>query len=164
MGQLRKVLYLGLPFLLFSGSSAIPLFAGGQTDKGQVNWDRVKQLSPGQEVLVVQNSSQTFQGRLQSVSDDSIVIRLTAGEQTLAKDNILRVSSRRASHRWRNLALGAGAGFGAGAGIGAAAGNPHGILRRDATAAGGAVIGLVGGAVVGAALPTGGWREVYRAR
>ena len=163
MRQFKKIVCLALAILLCR-SSAIPLLAGTEAGNSQANWDRVKQLSPGQEVLVVQNNAQSFQGNLQSVSDDSIVIRLTTGERTVAKDNILRVSSKRTSHRLRNLGLGAGVGAGGGAGIGAAAGNPHGILRRDATAAGGAVIGLVGGAVVGAALPTGGWREVYRAR
>jgi hypothetical protein len=154
----------GLGLLLLWGSSAIPLSAGTEPSKGQANWDRVKQLSPGQEILVVQNNAQSFQGNLQSVSDDNVVIRLAAGEQTVAKDNILRVSSRRASHRRRNLALGAGAGVGGGAAIGAAAGNPRGMFSRGQTAGGGAVFGLLVGAAVGAAIPTGGWHEIYRAR
>ena len=105
-----------------------------------------------------------LQGSLQSVSDDSVVIRLTAGEQTVAKDNILRVSAKRTSHRLRNLALGAGVGLGGGAAIGAAADNPRGMFSRGQMAGGGAVVRLLVGAAVGAAIPTGGWREVYRAR
>jgi hypothetical protein len=164
MRQLKPILCLGLGLLLLWGSSAIPLLAGTEPSKGQVGWDRVKQLSPGQEILVVQNNAQSFQGRLQSVRDDSVVIHLTTGEQTLAKNDILRVSARGRSHRLRNLALGAGIGFGGGAGIGAAAGNPHEFFGRDATTLFGAAVGLAGGAAIGVALPTGGWHEVYRAR
>ena len=164
MGQLKKTVCRRLPFLLIWGLSAIPLAAGTEPSQGQAVWDRVKQLSPGQEILVVQNNAQSFQGSLQSVSDDSVVIRLPTREQTVAKNDILRVSARGRSHRLRNLGLGAGIGFGAGAGIGAAAGNPHEFFGRDATTLFGAVVGLAGGAAVGAALPTGGWHEVYRAR
>jgi hypothetical protein len=145
-------------------ASAIPVLAGTEPSQGQANWDSVKQLSPGQEILVVQNNAQSFQGKLESVSDEGVVIRLTAGEQTVAKDNILRVSARGRSHRLRNMALGAGIGLGGGAGIGAAAGNSHEIFGRGAAALFGAAVGLAGGAAVGAALPTGGWHEVYRAR
>ena len=172
MRQSKKIGCLGLAILLW-GPSAIPLLAGTEPSNGQANWDRVKQLSPGQQILVVQNNSQSHQGKLQSVSDDSVVIRLTTGEQTVAKDDILRVSARGRSHRLRNLALGAGIGFGGGAGIGAAAGNSAEIFGRGAAAlfgaavglaGGGAVLGLLLGAAVGAAIPTGGWHEAYRAR
>jgi len=164
MRQSRKALCLELSFLFLTGLAAIPLLAGTEPGKGQANWDTVKQLSPGQEILVVQNNAQSFQGSLRSVSDDSVIVRLATGEQTFGKDNILRVSTRRGSHRLRNLGLGAGIGFGGGAGIGAAAGNPHEFFGRDAAALFGAAVGLAGGAAVGAALPTGGWHEVYRAR
>jgi hypothetical protein len=120
-------------------------------------------MLPGQEIQVVQNNAQSFQGSLQSVSDDGIVIRLAGGEQTFGRDNILRVSAKGRSHRMRNLALGAGIGFAGGAGIGAAASNPA-FCGRGCSAGLGAVIGLAAGTAVGAALPTGGWHEVYRAR
>ena len=143
----------------------VPVLGGAHPDRDADNWDKVKQLPAGREILVVQNDAKSFQGRLQRVSDENVVMRLATGEQSLAKGSIERVSTRGASHRWRNLALGAGIGLGAGAGIGAAAGNPNSIVNgRGIGAAVGGVIGLAAGAAVGAALPTGGWHEVYRAR
>jgi hypothetical protein len=98
------------------------------------------------------------------VSDETLVIRLTAGEQTFTKQSVLRISSKGVSHRLRNTALGAAVGGGGGAGIGAAAKNQNDFFGRGAYAAVGAVIGVAAGAAVGALLPTGGWHEVYRAR
>ena len=83
MRQFKKIVCLALAILLCR-SSAIPQLAGTEARDSQANWDKVKQLSPGQEVLVVQNNAQSFQGNLQSVSDDSVVIRLTTGERTVA--------------------------------------------------------------------------------
>jgi hypothetical protein len=164
MRQRRNALRF-LSILLFSGLCVVPALGGAGLTKGTANWDKVKQLSAGQEILVVQKDAKSFQGKLASAGDDAIVMRLPAGEQTLTKGSILRISSRGASHRWRNVALGAGVGFGGGAGFGAAAGNPHAIGGgRGATAAVGAAIGLAAGAALGAALPTGGWHEVYRAQ
>ena len=153
---------LGVPFPLFSALTVILVFGAGGYGEDGSNWDKVKRLSAGQEILVVQKDAKSFQGKLQSVSDETVVIRLATGEQTLAKGSVVRVSTRGASHRWRNVALGAGVGFGGGAGIGAAAANPNGFGHRSLGAAVGAVFGLVAGAAVGAVLPTGGWHAVYR--
>jgi len=159
----RYVVLWGLTACLSTGL-ANAQGAGAPSNQHHGNWDKVKQLSVGREVLVVENDAKSFQGKLKSVSDESITIGLTTGDETLAKGSILRVSWRGASHRWRNTGLGAGIGAGGGAGIAAAAGNPTGFgWSRGLNAAVGAVIGLVAGAAVGAALPTGGWHEVYRA-
>jgi outer membrane lipoprotein SlyB len=159
----RFVVLWGLTACLSTGL-ANAQDVGAPPNRQHGNWDKVKQLSVGREILVVENDAKSFQGKLQSVSDESITIRLTTGEETLAKGNILRVSSRGVSHRWRNVGLGAGIGAGGGAGIGAAAENATGFgWSRGLSAAVGAVIGLAAGAAVGAALPTGGWHEVYRA-
>jgi len=164
MMQLRKVIGLGLLIVLAAGLSVIPVFGGTGPEKVPANWDKVKRLPVGREILVVQNDTKTLQGKLRSVNDEDLVIRLATGEQTLSKGSILRISSRGASHRWRNAALGAGAGFGAGTVIGAAAGQSDWIGGRAISAAAGASIGILAGAVVGAVLPTGGWHEVYRAQ
>jgi hypothetical protein len=161
MKQLGNVVCV-LSLVLFSGLAARPAIARAGPDKSRADWDKVKQLPAGQEILVVQNDTKSLQGKLQSASDETVVIRLATGEQTIAKGSILRVSSRGASHSLRNTALVAGAGFGGGAGIGAAAGNPNGMFGRGPTALVGAAIGLLSGAAVGAVLPTGSWHEVYR--
>jgi len=159
-----KARCLGLPFPPFWALIVILVPGSASYGEDVANWENVQHLSAGQEILVVQKDAKSFQGKLQSVSDETVVIRVTAGEQTLAKGNVLRVSTRGASHRWRNVALGAGVGFGGGAGIGAAAANPNGFGHRSLGAAVGAAFGLVAGAAVGAMLPTGGWHAVYRAQ
>ncbi len=163
MRQLRSVLCLGL-LVLLSGLTTSLALGGADPDTGHANWGGVRQLSAGQEIQVVQNDAKSFKGKLQSVSDETLVIRLTAGEQTFTRQSVLRVSSKGVSHRLRNAALGAAVGGGGGAGIGAAAANRNDIFGRGAYAAVGAVIGVVSGASVGALLPTGRWHEVYRAR
>ena len=151
-----------LVFIFFACSVAPALGAAGSS-RTAATWDDVKQLTVGQEIMVVQKDAKAFRGRLAKVSDEAIVVRLTSDEQTIARDNVERVSSRGASHRLRNVVVGAGVGFGAGAGIGAAAGNPNSIGGRGIPAAAGGAIGLAAGAAVGAALPSRGWHEVYRA-
>ena len=152
-----------LLFISFA-CSVVPALGAPGSSRTAATWDDVKRLTVGREVLVVQKDAKSFQGKLQSVSDATVVISMATGEQTIPKDSILRVSSKGDSHRWRNAGLGAGIGAGGGAGIAAAAGNSSGFgWSRGLSAAVGAVIGLAAGAAVGAALPTGGWHEVYRA-
>ena len=152
--------------------------ASGRDSKGRLsNWDNLKSLTRGQEIRVVMNSVKSYQGQFESLSDDGITLRQAAGEQTLARKDVLRVSWKGQSHRTRNAVIGAVVG----AGLGLAAGletdhviwshanctlgpafscgyppNPHWALIGT-PAVGGA------GAVIGAVVPTGGWHEVYRA-
>jgi len=165
MRRLRDVRGHGLLLLLAGLTTSVALGAADR-DKGYANWEKVKHLSTGQEIQVVQNNAQSFQGQLQSVSDETLVIRLPKAEQTFTKQSVLRVSSKGLSHRLRNAALGAAVGAGGGAAILAASGNPNQFLYpgRGVLAAVGAVIGAAAGAAVGALLPTGGWHEIYRAR
>ena len=118
MRQVKSIVCLGLLFL-FSGIATSP--ALGDDDKNQANWDRLKQLSAGQEIQVVQNDAKSSRSNFRSVTDEAIVVSTAAGEQTIARQSILRVSSKGKGHRMRNALIGAGVGAGAGLGIGAAA-------------------------------------------
>jgi hypothetical protein len=75
--------------------------------------------------------------------------------ESVTRENVLRVTSLQKSHRLRNVLLGLLVGCGAGAGIGAAAhsGRNSFATRGDAAAVG-AVLGLAGGAAVGALVPS----------
>src|ERR1035437_8412286 len=73
----------------------------------QANWVNLKQLAPGQQIRVVLNDAKSYTGSLHSVSDESLVIRTAGGEQTVDRQNVLRVSTKGQSHRLRNAALGA---------------------------------------------------------
>jgi hypothetical protein len=164
MRQVKSIVCLGLLFL-FLGIATSP--ALGDEDKNQANWDRLKQLSAGQEIQVVQNGANSSRSNFRSVTDEAIVVSTAAGEQTIARQSILRVSSKSKGHRMRNALIGAGVGAGAGAGIGAAiagcTSGCYGFTRGNVTGAVSAVGGIVG-AIVGAVIPTGGWHVIYRAR
>jgi len=154
--------------------------ASGQDSKGRSSsWDNLKSLRPGQEIRVVMNNVKSYQGEFVSLSDDGITLRQAAGEQTLARKDILRVSWKKGqNHRLRNTLIGTVVGAGAGLGIGLAANNaiwshvnctegplfncsgppnPHwGFILTP--------VGGLAGAFIGAAVSTRGWQEVYRAR
>jgi hypothetical protein len=142
----------------------------GDDSKNQAAWDKLKKLSAGQEIQVVENGATSTSGRFRSVTDEAMVMSTASGEQTLNRQSILRVSSKGKGHRKRNALIGAGIGAGAGAGIGAAAdascggctnGFPqlHNLGVYVFTP-----VGAIAGAIVGAVLPSGAWHEIYRAR
>jgi hypothetical protein len=141
--------------------------ARGDDVKNQSAWDKLKKLSVGQQVQVVQNGAQSTTGSFRSVTDEAIVVSAATGEQTISRESVVRVSTKVSGHRARNALIGAGIGAGAGAGFGAAiagcSSGCYGFTRGNVAAVVSAVGGIVG-AIVGAVLPTGGWHEVYRAR
>jgi hypothetical protein len=128
------------------------------------SWNNVRTLVPGTEVRLEASDQNAARGRLASVTDDSVVLTTAKGQQTFARQQIVRISLRKDSHRARNALIGAGIGAGAGLGVGLAAGRCSQFcivspgLIRGALAATGAVVG----AIVGVVLPTGGWKEVYK--
>ncbi len=162
-GQLRHTLRLGLSALILGLIVAGPHWAA-EPQRDIANWDNLKQLVSGQDIQIVLNDAKSFQGKFQSVSDEALVIRLATGEQMFNRQSILRVSSKGQTHRGRNAGLGAAIGFGVGAAIGAATGSSDAIGGRGVPALVGAVLGLGIGVGVGVALPSGGWRDVYRAQ
>ena len=109
----------------------------GQTDI----WTGLRGSSPGQTVHVHLVDGTLQKGRFISTNEGAIVVRQRTGGQSVAKDQIRKVSVRKASKRWRNAGIGAaiGAGFYAaaigiyglvGAGIGALFPGYDTIYRR----------------------------------
>jgi small nuclear ribonucleoprotein (snRNP)-like protein len=135
----------------------------------QNNWDNLKQLAPGQQVQVVLNDAKSYRGQLQTVGDDALMLRLATGEQTFERQNVLRVSTRGKSHRGRNALIGLAVGAGAGVVVGVA--SPElgtGKCAQGSCVDAGtvSVVGFLGGVLgagLGAAMPTRGWHDVYRA-
>jgi hypothetical protein len=180
MKSLRTFSPAGFLVLALLGACFSTRLASGQDSKGRSrSWDNLKSLTPGQEIRVVMNNVESYQGEFESLSDGGITLRLAAGEQTLARQDILRVSQKIGQdHTTRNALIGTVVGAGAGLGIGLAANhviwshvnctegprfacgyppNPHwGIILTP--------VGGLAGAVVGAAIRTGGWHDVYRAQ
>ena len=179
MKSLRTLSPAGFLVLALLAACFSTRAASDQDSKGRSSsWDNLKSLTPGQEIRVVMNNVKSYQGEFESLSDGGITLRQAAGEQTLARKDVLRVSWKGQNHQSRNGVLGAVIGAGAGLGIGLAANhviwshtnctegplfncgyppNPHwGIILT--------AVGAYAGAAIGAVVPTGRWHEVYRAR
>jgi hypothetical protein len=138
----------------------LPLTAPAQSPAQ--GWSNVKALSVGTEVRI-NLKSRTVQGKMQSATDESIAISSDKGQEMFAMREVARVSLRRKSHRARNALIGLGAGAGIGAGLGAATSCSHCfafISERGLIGIGAGGLGVLG-AIVGALVPSGGWREVY---
>jgi len=170
--RLSRLSFLVLTLLAACLSAGV---TSAQDLTGQLtSWDNLKNLRPGQEIRVALNDARSYQGELGSLSDSGITLRQAAGEQTLARQDILRVSSKAQKRRMRNALLGAAVGAGGGLGTGAALDHSARNCGKTAFSFGPCFpnlgkevltpLGALAGAVVGAIVPAGGWHEVYRAR
>jgi hypothetical protein len=129
------------------------------------NWANLNQLVTGAEIRVTLANGKTLRGFMQRVTAESLAINATTSQETLLRQDIRRVALKRPGHRGRNtligLAIGTGGGLAAGAGVDSQRGHddwfPY-FGKAVLTPLGGLI-----GTVVGVALPTGGWRDVYRA-
>ena len=59
------------------------------------DWTNLKQLTPGQETKVSLTDGKSYQGDLQSMSDDALVIHSANGDQTFPRQTVQRVSIKR---------------------------------------------------------------------
>lgn len=157
VGPATKLVCRSLPAFLVSALALVAQSPAG-------NWTNAKGLAPGTEVRVEVAGQAATHGRLESVTDDSIALTSAKSQQTFARQQIVRISQRKAGHRARNALIGAGIGAGAGLGVGLAAGRctqfcivSPGVIRGALAA-----VGAVVGGIVGAVFPTGGWKEVYK--
>jgi hypothetical protein len=148
----RKI-FLQLLVLGLSGA------AFAQTDRP--SWANLSGLRPGQKIQVVGIPSKKHSGNFVSVSDTAISYRETTGEHSIPRPDVLSVKLMENKHRLRNTIIVAGVGASVGAVIGAALHKPCSSqsfcldIGGAALPAGvGAVLGGVGGAVVGVLLPS----------
>ncbi|MGI8746385.1 MAG: hypothetical protein ACR2NN_28170 [Bryobacteraceae bacterium] len=130
------------------------------------SWNNVTSLSTGAEIRIAGPHSGSLRGTLQSVTDDALVLNSSSGTETFTRQQVTRVSVKKPGHRARNTLIGLGVGAGAGLGIGAAADHScaskgcffgpnfsKAILTPFAAGV---------GALVGALIPSGRWREIYK--
>jgi hypothetical protein len=143
--------------LLFVLGLSCAAFA--QTDRA--SWANLSGLQPGQRIQVVGMTSKKHSGNFVSVSDTAISYRETNGQQSIPRQDVLSVKLMEHKHRLRNTLIVAAVGAGVGAGIGAALNKSCSSqsfcldIGGAALPAGiGAVLGGLGGAVVGVLLPS----------
>jgi hypothetical protein len=129
------------------------------------NWQVLKALHPNQQIRVSLRAGGTHKGALQEVSDATLTV---SDGQALKREDIQRVWVKRPGHRGKHALIGAGIGAGVGLGLGAGIDNSCSANSIICTGNRGKAIGTplfaLIGAGIGAALPTGGWEEVYRSR
>ena len=136
----------------------------------QDSWDNLNRLAPGQHVRIVLNDAKSHVGQFQSANEAGIAVRLPAGGRTFERQSVLRVSTQGKSHRKRNSLIGLAVGAGAGIGVGVASpelGQGRCAQGSCVNAGSASLAGMLGGVVgsgLGAAIPTGRWQDVYRAR
>jgi hypothetical protein len=177
MKSLRSLSPAGFLVLALFGACFTTGTASGQDSKARSSsWDNLKSLTPDQEIRVVTNKFKSYQGKFESLSDGGITLRQAAGEQTLARKDILRVSQKIGQdHGVRNALIGMVLGAGAGVVIGL---SPY-YVQRNCTEGPAfncgyppnshwvkvlTPVGGLAGATIGALIPTGGWHDIYRAR
>jgi hypothetical protein len=127
----------------------------------RATWANLSGLQAGQKIQIVDMNSKKHSGTFVSVSGTTLSYQDSAGEQTIQKQDVRSVKLMKNKDRLRNILIGGAVGAGAGAGIGAATNHPcssQGFciqpIGKGGAAGIGAVVGFVGGAVVGVLLPS----------
>lgn len=138
-----------------------------QPAKPIANWANLNQLVSGSEIRVTLATGRTLRGFVQSVTPDFLSINATTSQETLSRQDIRRVSMKRPGHRGRytliGLAIGTGGGLAAGAVVDALGSHNGWNQFSNAGKVVFSPLGALMGTVIGVALPTGRWRDLYRA-
>jgi hypothetical protein len=167
--------------ILLARSSALATIAFGQAQTVSTppksDWANLRLLTAGAEIRVRYAGQQTIRGTFRSVSDDTLIVAQPSGERMLARSLVTSVSLKKKNHRIRHMLIGLGAGAAGGlaAGAGFDSAYPCRYMDLGCVPAPGigtspsakeivTPIGAVLGLAVGALLPAGGWREIYRSR
>jgi len=133
------------------------------------DWKALYGLRSGEKIELIETGMKKHVGTFSTVTEEAIQLREGSNDIGIRKENVARVTLLEKSHRLRNAVILGAAGAGVGAGIAAAASrcsnsntsfNLCGI-GRGAEVAIGAVVGLAGGAGIGAAIPS--HPTIYRA-
>ena len=145
----------------------IPCSLRGQDRKG--DWKALYGLRAGEKIELMEAGMKKHVGTFSTVTEEAIQMREGSSDIGIPKENVARVTVLDMSDRLRNSLIFGAIGAGTGAGIAAAATRCSSStntlnfcgLGRGAGIAIGAAVGLVGGAGVGAAIPS--HPTIYRA-
>ena len=133
-----------------------------QAQRNPANWENLKALHAGDKIQVRELNSTKVTGAFSVFSDASISLMADGTSQVIQKQDVQSVKLMKNRHRLRNTLILAGVGAGVGAGIGAAQHKSCpstqtfclDIGGRTFPAAIGGMIGLLGGGIAGALLPS----------
>ena len=121
-------------------------------------WSRVLALAPDCDIKVEADDTLVFRGRLHAVDDQSLTLIAAGHEQTIARGRIRRIAlNTGTSHRKRNVIIGL---------LGAAVVTSLSCAGKGPACTEASPLTfypLAGaGVLIGAAIPSGEWKEVYR--
>jgi hypothetical protein len=128
------------------------------------NWNAVKALTPGTYVRITAGS-RSLSGKVESVSDETLLVNSGKGPETFNRPQVSTVSVRKGGHRKRNALIGLAVGAGAGLAIALATkagSNQIKVVSNGAVVAGLTAAGGIVGVIVGVVIPSGGWHEIYK--
>ena len=141
--------------------------APAQPPASPEGWASLSQVAPGTEIRVALSGGRTVRGSLEKAIPDALAINAAARQETLSRAEIKTVQVKRKGHRGRNALIGSAIGAGGGLAIGAAVDRHDSGKGLNFFPNGGKAVltplGAIIGTVVGVAIPTGGWHEIYRA-
>lgn len=124
------------------------------------DWAALSPLLSGQKVKVETADGQSHVGKVQSVTENSILI---GKNQVIQKEDVQDVRLWSPGHHGRNALIGLGIGAGFGIAVGTGCSGQYSFVSRGECMAVGAPLFGGAGAAVGALLPSRGqWREIYR--
>src|SRR6266446_8345344 len=131
------------------------------------DWKVLYGLRSGEKIELIETGMKKHVGTFSTVTEEAIQLREGSNDIGIPKENVARVTVLDKSHRLRNAFIFGAAGAGTGAGIGAVSTRCSnstdsfcGLGRSIAVGLGG-LVGLAGGAGVGAAVPS--HPTIYRA-
>jgi hypothetical protein len=149
---MRKILSL----VCFLGLPCVSL-----AQHNQASWANLSVLHSGQKIQIIDTASKKHSGTFTGISESAISYTENASEKSIPKQDVHSVRLMENKHRLRNTLIVGAAGAGVGAGIGAATHkscnsqsfciDPGGAALPAGI---GAVIGGIGGATIGALLPS----------
>lgn len=134
------------------------------------DWKALYDLRSGEKIVLIETGMKKHVGTFSTVTEEAIQMHEGSNDIGIRRENIARVTLLDKSHRLRNALIFGTVGAGAGAGIAAAASRCSNSntsfslcgIGRGAEVAIGAAVGLVGGAGIGAAIPS--HPTIYRAQ
>jgi hypothetical protein len=149
---------------------AAAVFSASMCGQPAHNWaslGRAPAISAGTEIQARTTDHKHYRGEFKSADDEALIMTTATGEQRLPRATVSQVSVRKPGHRLRNTLIGLGVGIAVGLTLGAIVdARCTGNCVEGKTPLGkeaGTGLGALIGTIIGVALPTGGWREVYRA-
>jgi len=158
-------------FALLALAFAAPALPS-QKSKPAKDWISLGTCSAGSDVRVTLADGASVRGAFVSASADSLVVKTKKGERALARQDVKRARVKAPGRRLRHALIGLAVGAAAGVPVAAFA---HARRSNECssfcagpdvwhivTVASVPVTAVLAG-LVGAALPAGGWKEIYRA-